>query len=88
MSAEFEEHGIVYALVAVMKRRLQANRHKSHWSYDSQLDLLKKLRAEVEELDEAIKLGSVTIIDECADVANFAAMIADKARGRSEKPCT
>lgn len=69
--------------VKTMKRKLRRNVHKSHWKYDSQNQLMEKLIAETLELIEAIKLKK-GVEEECADVANFAMMIADNAY-RSKK---
>ncbi len=52
--------------------------HKPDWSMHSYPYLLMKLKGEVEELDISLQEDSPDeIIRECADVANFAMMIAD-----------
>lgn len=64
-----------------MERQLQANDHKPGWSHDALWSLLSRLRQETDELSSAIDSGSPQrIIDEAADVANFAMMIADNTR--------
>lgn len=54
---------------------------KTHWLKMKPIDLLDKLRDEVDELALAIEINPPIpdeIIDECADIANFAAMIAHR----------
>lgn len=67
---------------AAMAERLDANSHKSGWADMTPGALLRRLKQEVGELDRAIKSGAVPeqVIREAADVANFAAMIADVVR--------
>lgn len=65
-----------------MEKKLQKNDHKGGWE-DLSLDiLLDMLKIEVMELEASIKEWQVSrdIIEESADVANFAMMIADIAR--------
>ena len=62
-----------------MERKLSQNDHKMGWQKCEDVELLKKLNIELEELIYALENESTkSIIDECADVANFAMMIADK----------
>jgi len=64
-----------------MERKLKANEHKSHWSGMTPPWLLRRLRAETNELARALKAKNAKrVIDESADVGNFAMMLADKAR--------
>lgn len=64
-----------------MLQKLYANRHKAHWSTVTQAWLHGRLREEVAELADAIAFGKPSdVIDEAADVANFAMFIADNAR--------
>ncbi len=59
--------------------KLVLNNHKGDWRTLSDEELLELLKQEVEELREALsnnELYSTDIIMECADVANFAMMIA------------
>lgn len=63
-----------------MERKLQANDHKEGWRRMTTAWLLKRLRQEVDEIEVALKAGKLDdIVSECADVGNFAMMIADKA---------
>jgi NTP pyrophosphatase (non-canonical NTP hydrolase) len=67
-----------------MKRKLRANVHKKHWDEVSFQYLLMRLKEEIKELEEVIDSDYLDtfarVIDEAADVANFAMMIADRAR--------
>lgn len=76
-----------------MKQKLRKpeNEAKGGWREDSPVDLLDRLLEEARELDAAIHLTQdaglhekflYAVIDEAADVANFAAMIADVLRQR------
>lgn len=64
-----------------MERKLRQNDWRGGWA-DSHPDwLLDRLREETRELDAAVQAGRPNkIIDEAADVANFAMMIADQQR--------
>ena len=71
---------------ARMSAKLRQNEHKGSWDNCNYDYLLNRLRQETEELAEAIAGGTATdVIDEAADVANFAMMIADVARKRGRK---
>lgn len=62
-----------------MENKLKKNDYKGGWSNLSAEYLLMLLKKEVSELEAAIQSQSDTdIISECADVANFAMMIASK----------
>jgi NTP pyrophosphatase (non-canonical NTP hydrolase) len=78
----------VTAFAMLMERELRANDHKTSWRKMSIHDLEKRLREEVDELSDASRWrsGGTTegsyarhLGSECADVANFAMMIADVA---------
>lgn len=59
-----------------MLYKLHLNDHKGGWEHDTAESLLEYLKAEVEELEEAIRSGNlVNVMDEAADVGNFAMMI-------------
>ena len=64
-----------------MEAKLAKNRHKGDrlgWLNVSPEELLDLLKNEVRELDEAFDDGdAVMVANECADVANFALMVAD-----------
>lgn len=65
---------------SAMRRKLHVNRHKTGWEHDSLGALMRRLREEVNELDDALVFGdgptAEDVWNEAADVANFAAMIA------------
>jgi len=68
-----------------MIKTLGHNSDKKHWlkcSYEYLLERLKEEVRELEELlvDEMIPYKHKKMILECADIANFSMMIADKAR--------
>ena len=65
-----------------MQKELDNNKHKGKfsWRKDCSLDyLIKRLYEEADEVVNCIGTGSSLqeVISECADVANFAMMIAD-----------
>lgn len=64
-----------------MERKLRENDHKRHWLTLGMQTLSMRLTQEREELRSAVASGSASVtLDEAADVANFAMMIADKVR--------
>lgn len=74
---------------AEMRKKMAKNEHKEGWDKCSHNYLFKRLCDEVLELNNALftpKQGAVrslnakAIIKECADIANFVMMIADKMR--------
>lgn len=75
------ERAIVAYLGQRQLEKFAENRHKPHWERASCRYLLGRLRQEVNELEIAMAKGHFApadeVISECADVANFAAMIAD-----------
>jgi len=60
-----------------MKLKLLKNSHKGGWLSEDVGSLLRRLKMEVRELEEAIYIWNDGIVEEAADVANFAMMIAD-----------
>lgn len=76
-----------------MQSQLDANDHKGScwdrgWSGMSQKWLLKRLKQEVKELEQEILYSGKNVVEEAADVANFAHMIADnfiKAKVREDE---
>ena len=79
MSVHIEEKRIVEQLANGMMVKLAKNRHKTTMSESRTEKMLMLLKGEVEELEAAIKQNgtSEAVFDQCSDVANFAAMIAD-----------
>lgn len=84
VSDQDDETGLVEAMADVMATKLYENRGKLHWlSSGMTLDgLFTKLDDEINELRAtALTAGGPDVIQvwfEAADVANFAAMIADR----------
>lgn len=78
MSTMQEEEEIINSLAVIQMGKLRANAHKPSWWDIGPKSLLPLLRAEVEELTEALDLNArpSDIKQECADIANIAAMIA------------
>lgn len=63
----------------MMEAKLAKNDHKGGWNNCDLQYLSMRLTQERKELTEAIKSrNKQRIIDECADIANFAMMIADR----------
>jgi len=68
----------VFDLSQRMMQKLRKNSHKAHWSTVTNGWLFARLREEVDELRSALHNETPDdIANECADIANFAAMIAD-----------
>ena len=66
----------------LMELKLRKNDHKGGWSDMTPSQLLDLLETEVQELRGAINEGDpLDIAQECADVCNFAMMIADVSEG-------
>lgn len=61
-----------------MEERLSDNDHKAGWENCSFTELLFRLKDEVGEVEYAL-INRDNIVYECADVANFAMMIAENA---------
>lgn len=70
----------VLRFAAEMERKLKDNDHKPGWEGDDNTDLFERILAEACELRDALE-NSVPlperVIEEAADIANFAMMIAD-----------
>lgn len=66
----------------LMELKLRKNDHKGGWSDTTLETLLELLEDEVRELRDAIRNGDpLDIAQECADVGNYAMMIADNSEG-------
>lgn len=84
---ESEDAQAVTMFAADMLRKMRDNAHKAHWDTVDFDYLFDRLLEEQMELVEAIEENAASdgknwqaIIDEAADVANLAMMIADRAR--------
>jgi len=71
---------MVKDLSSDMLFKLEMNSCKAHWNTVTNAYLLKRMKNEVSELESALNGDGENIELECADVANFAAMIADNVR--------
>ncbi len=75
----------VRAFADAMERRLRANDWKGGWQNENVWHLLGRLRGETYELEGTLPTVSRPtgpgVLDEAADVANFALMIADVCGG-------
>ena len=63
-----------------MESKLRVREEKGCWSSINISTLFTYLKGEVEELEEAVKrdpMLKTEIVDECADIANYAMMIFD-----------
>ncbi len=71
----------VLAFGMAMEAKLRVNDHKGHWANSDGQDFdwfMQKLKGEIEELEEALISGNeMDVLEEAADIGNFAMMIAD-----------
>lgn len=74
----------VRQFAAVMLKNLKENSYKTGWKDCSFKHLLCRIREEVDEIQDGLLegLSAEEIVSECADVANFAMMIADNVTRR------
>ena len=80
------DNGPVWFLGEMLKK-LETNQHRSGWVNVGLHYLFRRLEEETLELRKALLSGDKdAIIEECADVANFAMMIADVTRKHMRKP--
>ena len=77
----------VQAFAQLMEQQLRKNDHKPGWSGDSVYSLYARLIDEQFELSNAIRDDPDSVLNEAADLANFAMMIAchHKMMGESSK---
>lgn len=91
---EAAEKAVLLRFVPIMRAKMRARRHHGDWRSSSFADLFKLLIAEAQELESAIgairlngyqstgfpsPTDALAVAEEAADVANYAAMIADRA---------
>ncbi len=68
------------------KFKFMLHRNKGDWAFKSTNKLHSELKREIEELDETLSLfyagdaSKEDVISECADIANYLAMIIEKVR--------
>ena len=78
MSVHIEEKRIVEQLSAAMLTKLALNRDKSHWTHEKPDRLLELAREKLSELALALYGGRTgDAVMDCADAANYLAMISD-----------
>jgi len=81
MAVDYEED--LEWFVLEMKLKLDINKHKGTWKNDAINRLFDMLEDEVNELFAEItelEISNENIIKECADIANFAMFIAERAK--------
>ena len=77
------EDVIINDLSDAMKFKFMVHRDKGDWMHKSQEQLFAELQREIIELKEAPNKEAV--ISECADIANYCAMIIDLAKRKGIK---
>lgn len=78
----------VLAFAKQMEAKLAKNRHKGDregWLKLSEGQLLDRIREEVYELENALGGFPESVVQECADIANFTMMLADKVTHEAER---
>ena len=76
-----EERALVQRLGQAQREKLRLNRHRTHWREWGRNDwYLRRMFDEMMELWEAVRAGASAeaVWKEAGDIANFAAMIADR----------
>ncbi len=72
---------LVDALAVEMRRKLEANKHKSGWKTLGALWCVRRMEQELRELRRTVENDQWRHVPgECADVANFGAMLLDNLR--------
>jgi NTP pyrophosphatase (non-canonical NTP hydrolase) len=84
---------VLAAFLAAMVRKLDANKEKKGgregWRHDDPADLLRRVNEEAAEMRGVVEARGVPaseVLDEAADVANMAMMVADAAGAFGEIP--
>ncbi len=78
LSLSEQEDIVIDDLAVAMKFKFSVHRTKGGWSHKNHETLYSELLRECEELKEAKTKEAV--ISECADIANYCAMIIDLAK--------
>jgi hypothetical protein len=81
---EAKEDYAIRTLNVAMKFKFTVHRNKGGWKHKTDQVLVDEMFREVKELSEAVKADEVNrehIISECADVANYCAMLIDNLKG-------
>ena len=66
------------------KAKLWKNRHKGTWTNMSDAEILRKLYAELDELQDALDEHG-DVVEECLDAANYLLMLADNWRQQAQE---
>ena len=75
----------VITFADAMEKKLKENDHKRGWRHMSLQYLSMRLTQEREELRRAVEIGDYnTVLQEAADVANFAMMLADTVKHKTK----
>jgi NTP pyrophosphatase (non-canonical NTP hydrolase) len=78
MSKLSQDKKLLSDFTTIILGKLRANRFKDHWRIYTNDELIIRLKEELVELEEAIKIGKrANICLEAADVAVFCAMLSD-----------
>ncbi len=65
--------------ITLMQAKILLNQHKGGWERLHASDLIKLMKAEIKELEKSLNdMDYKNSAMECADVANYAYMLADK----------
>lgn len=78
MSTPKDEAALAGRMALEMQIKLAQHSDRGHWRQSKLRFLLARLREEVDELADEVNGMRYDVWSEAADVANFAAMIADK----------
>lgn len=81
MTQSDHEDEVLNDLIIAAKFKFSIHRSKGGWEHKSTEILLKELKREVEELEEALEIGKTEhIVSEAADVTNYLAMLVEKVK--------
>jgi len=69
----------VYKFAKAMEAKLKANDYKGGWMTMTPGEVIRRLKEEVEEMCEAAIMHEGGVLEEAADVANFALIFAQLA---------
>jgi len=85
---EAQEDYAIRTLATAMKFKFTVHRYKGGWKHKSNKVLVKEMYREVAELEQAIskdELNREAVIAECADIANYCAMLIDNLQAGGSK---
>jgi len=86
VSTSHQETHLIMDLQTFQSAKLRENSHKTHWDECTYLYLINSLMQEVQELRDAFlnRESPDEISRECADIANFAAMISQNVQDETK----